>query len=408
MTDRQIRSQSVATTQRVRRIVGLAVGVTLLSAGAAAQITISSGTAFAAASGSSGRAGSSTGPLLDQPPNVTGNGGTLIAIAHIEGGPVLPQEPQSSFPGTTCEVEADSRSEITFAGGTNFMRITCHGTTTNALIAMDGPGLSAGAGANGSTDVTFTVTESIAYSLTGFAAFDDDDVSGSVRLFRGILPQHGVFNTANGLFSFSGMLSPGTYRLLCNSNVIANSNQPGVPNPGNFRESSYYDAVLSIGCVGILRQPESATACSDEDVSFSVLAASTGSLTYQWQVEDTPGNWVDVTDVDLPTVGAVSDGDSHTMTVSFLEPGGRATFRCLVTNPGCFTTSSTPVQLSVCNFASDVDCDGVVGLIDLATLLTHYGETGNSTIEEGDVDGDRDVDLTDLATLLTEFGTACE
>ncbi|MBI4130501.1 DNRLRE domain-containing protein [Candidatus Roizmanbacteria bacterium] len=50
----------------------------------------------------------------------------------------------------------------------------------------------------------------------------------------------------------------------------------------------------------------------------------------------------------------------------------------------------------------DIDGDGDVDLLDLATLLTNFGKSGISL--PGNVDGDNDVDLADLTTLLSNFG----
>ena len=55
----------------------------------------------------------------------------------------------------------------------------------------------------------------------------------------------------------------------------------------------------------------------------------------------------------------------------------------------------------------DFNCDGVVNLSDLATLLSNYGATTGVTYRDGDMDGDGDVDLADLAALLAVYGTTC-
>lgn len=54
----------------------------------------------------------------------------------------------------------------------------------------------------------------------------------------------------------------------------------------------------------------------------------------------------------------------------------------------------------------DLNGDGLIDLIDLSTLLVHFGETDVGP-DEGDLDGDGDVDLDDLSTLLVLFGEAC-
>ena len=55
----------------------------------------------------------------------------------------------------------------------------------------------------------------------------------------------------------------------------------------------------------------------------------------------------------------------------------------------------------------DLNHDGSINLLDLATLLAHYGQTHGSRFEEGDLDGDGDVTLNDLAALLAVYGTTC-
>lgn len=55
----------------------------------------------------------------------------------------------------------------------------------------------------------------------------------------------------------------------------------------------------------------------------------------------------------------------------------------------------------------DLDGDGLVGLADLAILLSNFGAT-DATLADGDFDGDEDVDLADLAVILARFGNVCD
>ncbi|MBI5863043.1 MAG: hypothetical protein HZB38_00750 [Planctomycetes bacterium] len=55
----------------------------------------------------------------------------------------------------------------------------------------------------------------------------------------------------------------------------------------------------------------------------------------------------------------------------------------------------------------DLNGDRLVDLIDLSTLLGHFGIQSGATLAEGDVNGDGRIDLTDLTMLLGEFGTIC-
>ncbi len=147
-----------AHTARRDWFVTFAMSLLLFAGSAAAQITVTSGSTFATAEGSAGRLGSTTGPLLDQPGNVTGTSGLVFNEAHIAGGPVPPGDPKSLFPGTTCEVFAGCVSSIEFNGGASFMYIYSRGNTQNGLINMDGTGLSAVAAASGNTDYYFTIS----------------------------------------------------------------------------------------------------------------------------------------------------------------------------------------------------------------------------------------------------------
>jgi hypothetical protein len=51
-------------------------------------------------------------------------------------------------------------------------------------------------------------------------------------------------------------------------------------------------------------------------------------------------------------------------------------------------------------------CDGIVGLDDLARLLSNFGTSGN-TYDDGDITGNGVVDLNDLTAFLSLFGTVC-
>jgi hypothetical protein len=86
------------------------------------------------------------------------------------------------------------------------------------------------------------------YTLTGTAAFDNEDVSGSVRLNNAIgIAIRSVFVAQNGSFSFSGTLTPGTYSLNSNCNVTATAGAAGVPLVGAFAEQGNYEVVLVLG-----------------------------------------------------------------------------------------------------------------------------------------------------------------
>lgn len=61
----------------------------------------------------------------------------------------------------------------------------------------------------------------------------------------------------------------------------------------------------------------------------------------------------------------------------------------------------------VCTLSGDTNCDCLVNLTDLATLLANFGNAGGATWQDGDQNGDGNVDLSDLAALLANFGASC-
>ena len=58
------------------------------------------------------------------------------------------------------------------------------------------------------------------------------------------------------------------------------------------------------------------------------------------------------------------------------------------------------------NCVGDFTGDHIVGLDDLARLLSHFGLTGTS-YADGDMNGDGRVDISDLAAFLAAYGSVC-
>jgi hypothetical protein len=176
---------------------------------------------------------------------------------------------------------------------------------------------------------------------------------------------------------------------------------------GEFDELSAYSAALIVGCVGVVSQSGSVSTCSFASPRFSVFAVGLEEPSYQWQFEFIPGFWADIPDGNVLGIGLVEGATTNELKVLLPAPGADVNLRCVVTVPSCGSTTSEPVQLSVCDYAADTNCDGQVDLVDVATLITHYGMTSGATREHGDNDGDGDTDLSDVALLVTAYGSVC-
>lgn len=83
-----------------------------------------------------------------------------------------------------------------------------------------------------------------------------------------------------------------------------------------------------------------------------------------------------------------------------LQWSGPATPRSTIPTERLLPFGLTPL-------AGDVDADGAVDLVDLTTLLAHFGTSDGASPRDGDLDFDADVDLSDLTILLANFGTSC-
>lgn len=98
---------------------------------------------------------------------------------------------------------------------------------------------------------------------------------------------------------------------------------------------------------------------------------------------------------------AVNAGLPLTMAFT-LALGGDGRLYTALPGRGVYRTVN-PVD---CTPLGDLNHDQRIDLIDLATLLAHFGST-SATGADGDLNGDHAVDLTDLATLLASFGRQC-
>lgn len=104
----------------------------------------------------------------------------------------------------------------------------------------------------------------------------------------------------------------------------------------------------------------------------------------------------------------ISGATSPQMTISGLTAADAGEYRFVVANE-CGMATSAATALSVCGggCVGDLNCDCVVDLSDLTSLLANFGVASGATHRQGDLTGDGAVELTDLAMLLSGFGAGC-
>jgi hypothetical protein len=215
---------------------------TAMPAAASAQITINSGSVNVFANGTVGCQGSTSGNNFDDPPEVTGTAGQLTSGASTGGGPVPPGG-LVTLPGCPASFTSAIAAAELIEGTGGYRRIQQDMSMATQIINMGGDLCSYGANANGSTRVSFTVTQPTPYTLSGNAAFDDEDASGMIRFGTVFFAIHFVTRAQNGDFLFSGTLNPGTYSLNSNAAIAASFSNTA----GSFAESGSYTAILTLG-----------------------------------------------------------------------------------------------------------------------------------------------------------------
>ncbi len=155
---------------------------------------------------------------------------------------------------------------------------------------------------------------------------------------------------------------------------------------------------LQTSCIGPIlhTQPEHQRVCAGSTLTLSVAASGTEPLAYQWRrnsdaLADEPDH--------------ISGSGTPMLTIRNASASDAGSYDCVVTN--CETATSDAATLSVCDHVGDLNCDGQVGIADLAVLLSNFGRIDEPSYTDGDLNADGAIGLPDLAILLAEFGAAC-
>ncbi|MCE1204494.1 MAG: M4 family metallopeptidase [Holophagaceae bacterium] len=136
----------------------------------------------------------------------------------------------------------------------------------------------------------------------------------------------------------------------------------------------------------ILSQPASCSVPSGTQVTFSVVAAGTGPLSYQWRKDG----------VDLPGAQAAS------LVIPSAASRDEGSYQVLVTN-SLGSVLSTAATLRVLTIVYDLNADGAVNVLDLAWFLKRYAPGVAVTNSPADLNADGFVDDADLALLMARL-----
>ncbi len=150
----------------------------------------------------------------------------------------------------------------------------------------------------------------------------------------------------------------------------------------------------------VAQQPSPASTCRSGAATFSVRAAGTGPLAYQWQRETTPNSntFVPLADGPTGTGSIISGATTATLTISGVSTADAVRYRCAIAN-GCGSVTSDVVRLAVC--AADFNCSGAVNSQDIFDFLGSFF-AGNA-----DFNADGTTNSQDFFDFLAAFFGGC-
>jgi len=168
---------------------------------------------------------------------------------------------------------------------------------------------------------------------------------------------------------------------------LLNLNHPGTPAQPAIEVDFDRVRLERIVCPMITHISDHVQACIGGEASFSVTAAGTPPLGYQWRHNGTP-------------IPAAAGGALPTLTFQVQSIADAGTYDCMVTNP-CGSVFSPPDFLAIC--IGDFNCDGGIDGADIGSFFVAW-EAGEST---GDVNADGGVDGSDVELFIVRWEEGC-
>jgi hypothetical protein len=178
-----------------------------------------------------------------------------------------------------------------------------------------------------------------------------------------------------------------------------------------------YSSILLNGEVNVRRDPvlvpidlsvsgpQASVACT-QGAEFAVEAGGVGPFSYQWQVQNPSGDWVDLAskpvDLGCGSASAAAPGASSTVvTVVSACPGVRTyPVRCVVSS-ACGTATSAAAMLTLC--PADVNCDRVANSTDVSDFINAWFDDQAAGTLVTDWDNNGVVNSTDVSAFINSW-----
>lgn len=237
------------------------------------------------------------------------------------------------------------------------------------------------------TSVSFNVTGPRSFEATGhhYGGFNGPVTLGipiSIAVFARVTMHNGDYCCGNGWQSPVAEMS------------IEFGSAPVFVLPPGYTADSTDGRIINNQWVDprpvITQQPVDAFICPGGATSFTIVATSQSTMSYQWRKAGTP----------LVDGGAISGTATPTLTITGAQIADQDGYDCIVSNVYGGTTS-VAANLTICS--ADFNCSGSVGVQDLFDYLAAYfaddmradfNESGAITVQ-------------DFFDFLTIFFTAC-